>query len=209
MLLFPRAVERREKSEKNIFHPKRQTHTKKKNKKNRGRQREGYGEKRSSVFYDRGACCSTAFKMLLTGSRWEEETQSGAPRPGYTQRTGAQRHADQRTKGFCCLRTLLCSVTWPCHSSVALLNQYFYLIIITWLLSKLPPRLRLATIRRCAKLDVGFGSLDWRDLIRSEVLFPQLLVGSPDSTRCLFSHFVFVASLPHSSSYSIWHPMGD
>lgn len=40
----------------------------------RERQREGYGEKRSSVFYDMGACCSTAFKMLLTGSRWEEET---------------------------------------------------------------------------------------------------------------------------------------
>ena len=35
----------------------------------RERQREGYGEKRSSVFYDMGACCSTAFKMLLTGSR--------------------------------------------------------------------------------------------------------------------------------------------
>lgn len=43
--------------------------------KSRERQREGYGEKRSDVFYDMGACCSTAFKMLLTGSRWEEETQ--------------------------------------------------------------------------------------------------------------------------------------
>lgn len=40
-----------------------------------GGEREGYGEKRSSVFYDMGACCSTGFKMLLTGSRWEEETQ--------------------------------------------------------------------------------------------------------------------------------------
>lgn len=41
----------------------------------RERGREGFGEKRSSVFYGMGACCSTAFKMLLTGSRWEEETQ--------------------------------------------------------------------------------------------------------------------------------------
>lgn len=43
--------------------------------KEKERQREGYGETRSGVFYDMGACCSAAFKMLLTRSRWEEETQ--------------------------------------------------------------------------------------------------------------------------------------
>lgn len=105
-------------------------------KKSRGRQREGYGEKRSSVFYDRGACCGTAFKMLLTGSRWEEETQvelrgqdtlSGPARKDTL--TNAQRASV--VWGLCCVQ--LHGVSHQRGS----IKPIFLSIIITWLLSKL------------------------------------------------------------------------
>lgn len=113
-------------------------HTKKvkKKKESRGRQREGYGEKRSSVFYDRGACCGTAFKMLLTGSRWEEETQvelrgqdtlSGPARKDTL--TNAQRASV--VWGLCCVQ--LHGVSHQRGS----IKPIFLSIIITWLLSKL------------------------------------------------------------------------
>lgn len=107
--------------------------------KSRERQREGYGEKRSGVFYDIGACCSTAFKMLLTGSRWEEETQlelcGQDPLRDKLTNTHTNAHTDS-VCAFVCVRT--CNVVWGLSSiySCSLLklgsdfwsfNHHFYL----------------------------------------------------------------------------------
>lgn len=58
-------------------------------------QREGYDEMRSNVFYDMGACCSAAFKMLLTGSRG-----GGGDIIGSMWRRSTEKQGDQHTHKY-------------------------------------------------------------------------------------------------------------
>lgn len=111
--------------------------SKKKKKKQRETARRIWWEEEQCVLWQ-GSMLQYSVQDVANWEQMRGGDASGAPWPGYTERTGAQRHADQRTKGFCCLRTLFCSVTWRVMPVSFFIKPVFLSIIITWLLSKLP-----------------------------------------------------------------------